>query len=53
MKKKLTYGLSELRNLVSISYLIIKQAQLINKNKGVFYIQDYDKKFYKTLQKST
>ena len=52
-EKKLTYGLSELRNLVSISYLIIKQAQQIKKNKGVFYIQDYDKKFYKTLQKST
>ena len=52
-EKKLTYGLSELRNLVSISYLIIKQAQLIKKNKGVFYIQDYDKKFYKALQKST
>jgi len=41
-EKKLTYGLSELRNLVSISYLIIKQAQLIKKNKGVFYIQDYN-----------
>ena len=52
-EKKLTYGLSELRNMVSVSYLIIKQAQLIKKNKGVFYIQDYDKKFYKALQKST
>ena len=52
-KKKLTYGLSELRNMVSVSYLLIKQAQLIKKNKGVFYNQDYDEKFYKPLQKST
>jgi len=52
-KKKLTYGLSELRNMVSVSYLLIKQAQQIKKNKGVFYIQNYDEEFYKTLQKST
>ncbi|OUU49523.1 MAG: L-aspartate oxidase [Flavobacteriaceae bacterium TMED68] len=52
-EKKLTYGLSELRNMVSISYLLIKQAQLIKKNRGVFYNQDYDEKFYKPLQKST
>ena len=44
-EKKLTYGLSELRNMVSVSYLMIKQAQQIKKNKGVFYIQDYDKNF--------
>ena len=52
-EKKLTYGLSELRNMVSVSYLMIKQAQQIKKNKGVFYIQDYDEKFYRPLQKST
>ena len=52
-KKKLTYGLSELRNMVSVSYLLIKQAQQIKKNRGVFYIQNYDEEFYKTLQKST
>ena len=50
-EKKLTYGLSELRNMVSVSYLLIKQAQQIKKNKGVFYIQDYDK-FYRPLQRS-
>ena len=52
-EKKLTYGLSELRNMVSVSYLMIKQAQQIKKNKGVFYIQDYYDKFYRPLQKST
>ena len=49
--KKLTYGLSELRNMVSVSYLMIKQAQQIKKNKG--FSQDYDEKFYRPLQKST
>ena len=39
--------------MVSVSYLMIKQAQQIKKNKGVFYIQDYDEKFYRPLQKST
>ena len=43
--EKLTYGLSELRNMVSVSYLLIKQAQQIKKNKGVFYIQDYATNF--------
>ena len=37
--------------MVSVYYLLIKQAQQIKKNKGVFYIQDYDK-FYRPLQKS-
>ena len=42
-EKKLTYGLSELRNMVSISYLLIKQAQKIKINKGVFYNIDNEK----------
>ena len=40
-QNKLTYGLSELRNMVSIAYLLTKQAQEIKENKGVFYIQNY------------
>jgi len=38
---KLTNGLCELRNMVSIAHLIIQQAQSITENKGVFYNQDY------------
>ena len=38
---KLTHGLCELRNMVSIAHLIIQQAQSITENKGVFYNQDY------------
>ena len=38
---RLTHGLCELRNMVSIAHLIIKQAQSITENKGVFYNQDY------------
>ena len=40
---KLTNGLCELRNMVSIAHLIIQQAQSITENKGVFYNQDYAK----------
>jgi len=42
-KNKLTQNLSELRNMVSISYLLIKQAQNIKFNKGVFYNIDNEK----------
>jgi L-aspartate oxidase len=38
---KLTNGLCELRNMVSIAHLIIKQSQEINQNQGVFYNHDY------------
>ena len=38
---KLTYGLCELRNMVSIAYLITKQSQEITQNQGVFYNHDY------------
>ena len=38
---KLTYGLCELRNMVSIAYLITKQSQEISQNQGVFYNHDY------------
>ena len=38
---KLTYGLCELRNMVSIAYLITKQSQEITENLGVFYNHDY------------
>ena len=37
---KLTLALSELRNMVSIAHLLIKQAKLLKVNKGVFYNQD-------------
>jgi L-aspartate oxidase len=40
-KNKLTYGLCELRNMVSIAYLITKQSQEITQNQGVFYNHDY------------
>jgi L-aspartate oxidase len=40
-QNKLTNELCELRNMVSIAYLIIKQAQELNENKGVFYNHDY------------
>ncbi|OUW35069.1 MAG: L-aspartate oxidase [Flavobacteriaceae bacterium TMED179] len=38
---KLNNGLSELRNMVSVSYLLIKQAQEIKENKGVFFNYNY------------
>jgi L-aspartate oxidase len=38
---KLTNGLCELRNMVSIAYLITKQSQEIKLNQGVFYNHDY------------
>ena len=38
---KLTNGLCELRNLISIAYLITKQSQKITQNQGVFYNHDY------------
>lgn len=40
-QNKLTLGICELRNMVSIAYLMIKQAQNLKQNKGVFYNQDY------------
>ena len=39
--RKLTPQLLELRNLVNVSYLIIKQAQQATENRGVYYNQDY------------
>jgi len=39
-KNKLTPELSELRNMVSVSHLLIKQALQIKQNKGVFYNLD-------------
>ena len=42
-QNKLTHNLSELRNMISISYLLIKQAQQIKVNKGVFYNFDNEK----------
>ena len=38
---KLTNGLCELRNMVSIAHLITKQSQEITQNQGVFYNHDY------------
>ena len=42
-KNKLTNGLCELRNMVSIAHLITRQSQEMTQNKGVFYIHDYAK----------
>ena len=39
-ENKLTTSLCELRNMVSIAHLIIKQSQEIKSNKGVFYNED-------------
>ena len=40
-KNKLTPQLCELRNMVSVAYLLINQALEITANKGVFYNNDY------------
>ena len=40
-QNKLTLGICELRNMVSVAYLMIKQSQELKQNKGVFYNQDY------------
>ena len=40
-QNKLTLGICELRNMVSIAYLITKQAQEIKENRGVFYNHNY------------
>ena len=40
-KNKLTLGICELRNMVSVAYLMIKQSQELKYNTGVFYNQDY------------
>lgn len=40
-KNKLTPQLCELRNMVSVAYLLINQALEIKENKGVFYNNDY------------
>ena len=38
---KLTAKLCELRNMVSVAYVLINQARQIKENKGVFYNNDY------------
>ena len=40
-QNKLTLGVCELRNMVSVAYLMIKQSQELNANVGVFYNHDY------------
>jgi len=40
-QNKLTLGICELRNMVSVAYLMIKQSQDLKQNMGVFYNQDY------------
>lgn len=40
-QNKLTLGICELRNMVSVAYLMIKQSQDLKQNIGVFYNQDY------------
>ena len=39
-KNKLTLGVCELRNMVSVAYLMIKQSQDLKENVGVFYNHD-------------
>ena len=39
-KNKLTLGICELRNMVSVAYLMIKQSQELKENIGVFYNHD-------------
>ncbi len=41
-QNRLTPQLTSLRNLVSVSYLMIKQSQKSTKNIGVFYSEDYE-----------
>ena len=41
-QNRLTPQLTSLRNLVSVSYLMIKQSQKSTKNLGVFYSEDYE-----------
>jgi L-aspartate oxidase len=43
MQNKLTLEVCELRNMVSVAYLMIKQSQDLKYNTGVFYNQDYAK----------
>jgi L-aspartate oxidase len=40
-QNKLTPQLTTLRNLVSVAYLVIKQAQKYPNNKGVYFNEDY------------
>jgi len=40
--KKLTHQICELRNLVNVAYLIIKQSQNCKENRGGFYNIDYE-----------
>jgi L-aspartate oxidase len=40
--KKLTHQICELRNLVNVAYLIIKQSQNCHQNRGGFYNIDYE-----------
>ena len=42
-EKKLTPQLCELRNMVSVSYLLIRQSLEIKSNSGVYYNYDYVK----------
>ena len=43
---KLTNDLCELRNMVSIAYLMIKKSQEIKENSGVFFNYNYEKKLH-------
>jgi L-aspartate oxidase len=40
-QNKLTLDVCELRNMVSVAYLMIKQSQELKANVGVFYNHDY------------
>ena len=47
-QNKLTLGICELRNMVSVAYLMIKQSQEYKQNKGVFTIKTTLNNFYET-----
>ncbi len=41
----LSSQICELRNMVSVAYVLVNQSLEITENRGVFYNEDYDKKY--------
>ena len=50
--KKLSLEICELRNLVNVAYLIVKQSQTIEENRGGFYNKDLQKTMPKNAQEA-
>ncbi len=46
-KLKLTPQFCELRNMVSVAYILVKQSQQIKSNQGTFYNADYALEVFK------